>query len=95
VTCCVPDGVRFQDLYERLKRRGYLIYACKDVLAERFMQVANMGDLPGSAIDDFLAAIAEIITQLRAEASVRLDQTGQLAAFEPVRAAAAKRSSRY
>ena len=65
LTCCVPAGIRFEDLYERLKRRGYIVYACKDVLAERFMQVANMGDLPIERIDDFLAAVREVIGELR------------------------------
>jgi 2-aminoethylphosphonate-pyruvate transaminase len=65
LTCCVPAGVKFEDLYERLKRRGYIVYACKDVLAERFMQVANMGDLPLDRIDDFLAAVREVIGELR------------------------------
>jgi 2-aminoethylphosphonate-pyruvate transaminase len=70
LTCCVPSGIRFEDLYERLKRRGYIVYACKDVLAERFMQVANMGDLPLERIDAFLAAVREVIAELRGE-SVR------------------------
>ncbi|HTE52512.1 MAG TPA: alanine--glyoxylate aminotransferase family protein [Kofleriaceae bacterium] len=67
LTCCVPAGIKFEDLYERLKRRGYIVYACKDVLAERFMQVANMGDLPMERIDEFLVAVREVITELRGE----------------------------
>ena len=44
VTCCVPTGVTFQEFYDALKMRGYIVYGCKDVLAEKFLQVANMGD---------------------------------------------------
>ena len=68
LTCTVPTGVRFEDLYERLKRRGYIVYACKDVLAERFMQVANMGDMPMETIERFLAAVREVVGELRGEA---------------------------
>jgi len=90
-TCTVPAGVRFDDLYERLKRRGYIVYACKDVLAHRFMQVANMGDLPIEVIDGFLAETAAVIAELRAATGRSSDQ----AAAEPVRATAQKRSSRF
>jgi len=91
-TCTVPAGIRFEDLYERMKRRGYILYACKDVLAHRFMQVANMGDLPIETIDAFLAETAAVIAELRSAAGVPGEQT---AAAEPVRATAQKRSSRF
>lgn len=90
-TCTVPAGVRFQDLYERLKRRGYIVYACKDVLADRFMQVANMGDLPIEQIDAFLAETAAVIAELRAAPAM----SSEASAAEPARATAQKRSSRY
>ena len=90
-TCTVPAGIRFDDLYERLKRRGYIVYACKDVLAHRFMQVANMGDMPTDIIDGFLAETAAVIGELRAAPGRSSDQ----AAAEPVRATAQKRSSRF
>jgi len=77
LTCCVPTGVKFEDLYERLKRRGYIVYACKDVLADRFMQVANMGDLPLERIDAFLAAVREVIAELRGEPALRGVGTGR------------------
>lgn len=90
-TCTVPAGVRFEDLYERLKRRGYIVYACKDVLAHRFMQVANMGDMPVDVIDGFLAETAAVIAELRTAAGMPSEH----AAAEPVRATAQKRSSRF
>lgn len=65
VTCCVPDGISFQQLYDGLKSRGFIIYGCKDVLADKFMQVANMGDLDSDAIDRFLATTREVITEIR------------------------------
>jgi 2-aminoethylphosphonate-pyruvate transaminase len=65
VTCCVPEGVTFPELYEGIKARGYIIYACKEVLADRFLQVANMGALPDSTIDHFLGHLREVIDNVR------------------------------
>lgn len=68
VTVSVPDGINFQELYDGLKARGYIIYGCKDVLAERFFQVANMGDLEEERLHQFLDAAAEVIAELRSRA---------------------------
>jgi 2-aminoethylphosphonate-pyruvate transaminase len=68
VTCAVPNGVQFQDLYKGLKERGYIVYGCKDVLADKFLQVANMGDLDEATLDQFLATAREVIADLRAQA---------------------------
>jgi 2-aminoethylphosphonate-pyruvate transaminase len=65
VTCCVPEGIAFQDLYGALRARGYIVYGCKDVLADRFLQVANMGDLGEQAIETFLGVCREEIARLR------------------------------
>ncbi|MBT8492369.1 MAG: hypothetical protein KJO07_04860, partial [Deltaproteobacteria bacterium] len=71
VTASVPDGVEFQDLYDGLKARGYIVYGCKDVLAERFFQVANMGDLDDDQISLFLLAVEDVLGQLRKKAGVQ------------------------
>lgn len=70
VTCAVPNGVQFQDLYKGLKERGYIVYGCKDVLADKFLQVANMGDLDEAMLDEFLVTAREVIAELRAQAPV-------------------------
>jgi 2-aminoethylphosphonate-pyruvate transaminase len=70
VTCCVPDGVEFSQLYDALKDRGFIVYGCKDVLAEKFLQVANMGDLADSDLDQFLATTREVIADIRARATL-------------------------
>jgi 2-aminoethylphosphonate-pyruvate transaminase len=69
VTCCVPDGLSFAELYDGLKARGYIVYPCKDVLADRFLQVANMGELGEDEIDAFLAAAREVIATARGRRS--------------------------
>ncbi|MEZ4363390.1 MAG: aminotransferase class V-fold PLP-dependent enzyme [Kofleriaceae bacterium] len=66
ITCGVPEGIQFDELYTRLKKRGFIVYGCKEVLANRFLQVANMGDMPMEAIEEFLQAAREVIEELRA-----------------------------
>lgn len=68
VTCRLPEGVAFEPLYDAVKARGIIVYGCKGVLADRYMQIANMGDLPDASIDLFLSVLAEEIGQLRAPA---------------------------
>lgn len=65
VTCCVPDGVTFDELYAGLKDHGFIIYGCKDVLADKFLQVANMGELQDDEIDAFLATTRAVIAEIR------------------------------
>jgi aspartate aminotransferase-like enzyme len=68
VTCKLPDGVAFDALYDAVKARGVVLYGCKGVLADRYMQIANMGYLPDNAIVDFLGVLAEEIVRLRGTA---------------------------
>jgi 2-aminoethylphosphonate-pyruvate transaminase len=68
VTAAMPEGVAFDDLYEAVKLRGIIIYGCKGVLTDRFLQIANMGELDDAKIDHFLAVLAEEIARLRAGA---------------------------
>lgn len=70
VTCAVPHGVTFAELYQALKARGFIVYGCKDVLADRFLQVANMGDVDLDTIDTFLATAREVIAEIRSGKAV-------------------------
>jgi 2-aminoethylphosphonate-pyruvate transaminase len=69
VTARLPDGVAFDALYEAVKARGLVLYGCKGVLADRYMQIANMGHLADDAIEQLLRVLAEEITRLRGRAS--------------------------
>ncbi len=83
VTCCVPNGIEFREFYDALKVRGFIIYGCKDVLAEKFLQVANMGDLSLAKIDAFLATASEVIAELRVSKAAkgqRLEMPGRASA---------------
>jgi 2-aminoethylphosphonate-pyruvate transaminase len=64
VTCRLPDGVAFDALYDAVKARGIIIYGCKGVLADRYLQIANMGDLSDHSIEHFLHVLAEELGHL-------------------------------
>lgn len=83
VTCKLPDGVAFDALYDAVKERGIIVYGCKGVLADRYMQIANMGDLPIAAIDHFLVVIGEEVARLRAA------RTTPIATAKPMRESSA------
>jgi 2-aminoethylphosphonate-pyruvate transaminase len=71
-TVKVPDYITFEELYEELKGRGYIVYACKDHLADRYFQIANMGALSDKMIQGFLDTLAHVLEQaaLRSRAAI-------------------------
>lgn len=71
VTCKLPDGVAFEPLYDAVKARGIIVYGCKGILADRYMQIANMGHLGDDSIDQFLTVLSEEIARLRAPVAQR------------------------
>jgi 2-aminoethylphosphonate-pyruvate transaminase len=70
-TLRVPPFVAVDDLYDRLKARGYVIYKCKGALAADHVQIANMGELPDATIDAFLAAVTDIVETARRDVDAR------------------------
>jgi 2-aminoethylphosphonate-pyruvate transaminase len=74
VTCRLPQGVAYEELYDAVKERGIIVYGCKGILADRFLQIANMGDLSEATIARFLEVLGEEITRLRANAPIPLSK---------------------
>jgi 2-aminoethylphosphonate-pyruvate transaminase len=68
VTMRVPPAITVDALYDGLKERGYIVYRCKGPLAADHIQIANMGEIPDSTIDTFLAAVADLVGKARAAA---------------------------
>jgi 2-aminoethylphosphonate-pyruvate transaminase len=64
VTVSLPETVTFADLYEPLKAAGFVIYDCKAPLQGRYIQIANMGAISETAIDQFLDALAARLAAL-------------------------------
>jgi 2-aminoethylphosphonate-pyruvate transaminase len=67
----VPEGMTYHDIYQGMKDRGFIVYECKGMLAGGYFQVANMGAIEEAHIDEFIAALADCITDAR--------RTGRLA----------------
>jgi 2-aminoethylphosphonate-pyruvate transaminase len=55
----LPSGLSYRTLHDRLKERGYVIYAGQGPLADQIFRVANMGALSTQEIEGFLAAFYE------------------------------------
>jgi 2-aminoethylphosphonate-pyruvate transaminase len=64
-TLRLPAGLTVDALYEGAKARGFIIYRAKGALAERCVQISNMGELSDATIDAFLAAIADVVAEAR------------------------------
>ncbi len=88
VTCRLPDGIAFDALYDAVKARGILVYGCKGKLADRYLQIANMGHLTDTDLDQFVVALAEEITRLRDT------QEPQETALPPLATSTARQSHR-
>lgn len=57
----VPDGMSYNDIYKGVKERGFIVYECKEALSGHYFQVANMGALETVHVDEFLAALADVL----------------------------------
>jgi 2-aminoethylphosphonate-pyruvate transaminase len=67
----VPDGLTVEGFYDGMKKRGFIVYRAKGELAERHIQVANMGELSDATIDAFLAAVTEVAGTARVRPATR------------------------
>ena len=69
----VPAGMTYQQIYQGLKDRGFIVYESKGALAGRTFQVANMGALEGVHVDEFLAAMGRVLADARGDARSEAD----------------------
>jgi aspartate aminotransferase-like enzyme len=70
-TMRVPAVIAVDELYTRLKERGFIIYRCKGELGEHYVQISNMGELPDATIDAFLGAVADVVAAAREAARAK------------------------
>jgi 2-aminoethylphosphonate-pyruvate transaminase len=64
-TLRLPAHLTVSGLYDAMKARGFIVYRAKGDLAARYIQVANMGELPDATIDAFLAAVTAVVAAAR------------------------------
>lgn len=60
-TLRLPAGLDYPTLHDRMRARGYVIYAGQGQLASEAFRVANMGLLPDDAVEGILRALEESI----------------------------------
>jgi len=56
----LPKGLTYPSLHDRLKERGYIIYAGQGNLENKIFRVANMGALTEAQFIAFLDAFEQI-----------------------------------
>ena len=57
----LPDNISYDWLHDRLKERGYVIYAGQGQLESKIFRVANIGALTEKDIEGFLEAFKEVL----------------------------------
>ena len=57
----LPDGLSYEYLHDRLKERGYIIYAGQGHFESKIFRVANMGALTEQDFEGFLSTLEEIL----------------------------------
>ncbi len=59
----LPENISYQWLHDRLKERGYVIYAGQGQLESTIFRVANIGAITDKDIEGFLEAFQEVLEQ--------------------------------
>lgn len=62
VTVTVPASIAFEDLYLRMRERGFIIYGAKAPLAPRHFQLAVMGELSEADLAGFLRELEGVLS---------------------------------
>lgn len=71
-TLRIPENLDIEFLYSELRTLGFVVYRAKGELANGYVQIANMGEIPDADIDDFLAAVTDVTARARDRAVARV-----------------------
>ena len=61
----LPEGVSFAALHDRLRTRGFVVYAGQGALAREIFRIACMGELELADLDRFARALEHVLGELR------------------------------
>ncbi len=56
----LPRGISFEKYSACLRAHGFVVYACKPPLQERYFQVGVMGEISDDEISCFVEALGEV-----------------------------------
>jgi 2-aminoethylphosphonate-pyruvate transaminase len=59
--CWIPQGLSYQQLHDRLKKQGFVIYAGQSELRNKIFRVAHMGQLQQTDLTGLLKALKEML----------------------------------
>jgi 2-aminoethylphosphonate-pyruvate transaminase len=59
----VPSHIRYEDLHDRLKERGFVIYAGQGPYQGKMFRIAVMGDLTRADMDELKSALRSILAR--------------------------------
>ena len=59
----LPANLRYQDLHQRLRAAGFVIYAAQEQLAADYFRLSTMGVMTEADIDAFLGALERILSE--------------------------------
>ena len=65
LTVKIPEYVDFKQFYHDVKEAGFIIYPCKPPLADRYFQIANMGELRRGMVYDFVFTVERILEKMK------------------------------
>lgn len=57
----IPNGTSYGELHDRLKDRGYVVYAGQGPLADRVFRIANMGAVPDEVYERFVSDVRAVL----------------------------------
>jgi len=61
----LPQDCSYADLHDRLKRRGFVVYAGQEALARSYFRLSTMGQITRADIDAFFNALDEARNEIR------------------------------
>ncbi len=59
----LPSGIRYEELHDRLKERGFVIYSGQGKLASAIFRVSTMGAIREADMERFLAAVRDVVAR--------------------------------
>lgn len=65
----MPSNINYDVLHDKLKRKGFVVYAGQGKLEGKILRVANMGALTTMDIDRFLVSFKEVLRELNCKPS--------------------------
>ncbi|MCK5608195.1 alanine--glyoxylate aminotransferase family protein [Candidatus Pacearchaeota archaeon] len=61
----LPEGVKYQELHDALKEKGYVVYPGKGELEGRIVHLATIGSLATEDVEEFINSLDKVLSELK------------------------------